>query len=869
MKKKVKKDRSGKEFALIVSFATVFCILGLFVFSVARRTAQEMSEAAIDNLSENLDLIQGTIEAIFNKEAEFQKLIAREIEMMENPEEFIRTYNRNKTMVKLSLVPVGESEGISNTGEPFYPEELDFSSGKKVEGLPISASYINHMGAWSYTLKCPIIKNRQTAATLYIEYIYESLDTALPNRFYNSMASLYIMDAKNERLVLKPKGMGEREAGHVNLEDFYRANQIMEDDVRNEITNSIKTGKDVMFYHDVQDKKSLIYMWSVNDGTIYLIGYVPIEAIQREGSAVNQNILTVVAVMLVAFLFCCAIYFFAERNQKKARREQEKERELHNRQLAEALQAAQVASKSKTMFLSNMSHDIRTPMNAILGFTTLLAKDADNPKKIREYTRKITASGQHLLSLINDVLDVSKIESGKVVLNIGEFTLSSIVSSVDAIIRPAAKAKKQTFEVTVTGIKNECLAGDETRINQILINLLSNAVKYTQEGGTICFRIMGLEQRSSQYEHIRIEVEDNGYGMTPEYLETVFDAFTRAENSTTNKVQGTGLGMAITKNIVELMGGTIHVTSEINRGSLFTVELELRIPEERTDEKFWKTHNISRILVVDDEEDICANVQMLMEDSGVLVDSALNGEDGTRLACEASQKDEPYHVILLDWKMPGMDGVETARRIRASVDKHIPILFLTAYDWDDLKEEAAQAGIDGFLAKPFFVSALKEKILEVRTELEHREADTAPLEQYSLEGCHFLVAEDNEINAEILAQLLELEGAACEIAEDGQITLERFINAPPGTFNAVLMDVQMPRMNGYEATRAIRKLNREDAGTIPIIAMTANAFAEDVKDALEAGMNAHIAKPVDMNLLKKTINQYLQRKEPENEEHFL
>ncbi len=299
MKKKVKKDRSGKEFALIVSFATVFCILGLFVFSVARRTAQEMSEAAIDNLSENLDLIQGTIEAIFNKEAEFQKLIAREIEMMENPEEFIRTYNRNKTMVKLSLVPVGESEGISNTGEPFYPEELDFSSGKKVEGLPISASYINHMGAWSYTLKCPIIKNRQTAATLYIEYIYESLDTALPNRFYNSMASLYIMDAKNERLVLKPKGMGEREAGHVNLEDFYRANQIMEDDVRNEITNSIKTGKDVMFYHDVQDKKSLIYMWSVNDGTIYLIGYVPIEAIQREGSAVNQNILTVVAVMLV------------------------------------------------------------------------------------------------------------------------------------------------------------------------------------------------------------------------------------------------------------------------------------------------------------------------------------------------------------------------------------------------------------------------------------------------------------------------------------------------------------------------------------------------------------------------------------------
>lgn len=869
MKKKEKKEASGQAMALIVSIVIIFCILGMFVFSVAGRTAQEMSAAAIDNLSENLDLIQGTIEAILKKEAEFQKLIAREIEMMENPEEFIQSYNRNETMVKLSLVPVGESEGFSNTGEPFYPEELDFSSGKTVEGLPVSASYINHMGAWAYTLKCPIMQENQETAMLYIEYIYESLDTALPNRFYNSMASLYIMDAKSERLVLKPKGMGEREAGHINLEDFYRANQIMEEDVRNEISRSIKDGKNVMFYHDVQEKKSLIYMWAVNEGTIYLIGYVPVEAIQREGSAVNQNIFTVVAVMLIAFMFCCALYFFTERQQIKARKEREKERELHNRQLAEALQAAQVASKSKTMFLSNMSHDIRTPMNAILGFTTLLAKDADNSEKVREYTRKITASGQHLLSLINDVLDVSKIESGKVVLNIGEFTLSNIVSSVDAIIRPAAKSRKQTFEVTVTGIKNECLAGDETRINQILINLLSNAVKYTQEGGCIWFRIIGLEQRSSQYEHLRIEVEDNGYGMTPEYLETVFDAFTRAENSTTNKVQGTGLGMAITKNIVELMGGTIHVTSELNHGSLFTVDLELRIPEERTNKTFWKNHNISRILVVDDEEDICKNVRILMEDAGVLVDTALNGEDGTRMVCQASRENEPYHVILLDWKMPGMDGIETARKIRASVENHIPILFLTAYDWDELKDEAVQAGIDGFLAKPFFVSALKEKILEVGTEPEHHGEAAGTGEQYGLEGCRFLVAEDNEINAEILTQLLEMEGAACEIAEDGQDALECFKNTPPGTFDAVLMDVQMPRMNGYEATRAIRELNREDAAAIPIIAMTANAFAEDVKEALDAGMNAHIAKPVDMGLLRKTVNQYMKRKEPENEENNL
>ncbi len=859
--KRKNNDKKGKGMSLIVPIILIFCILGAFVFYIAGRISREMSAAAIDNLSESLDLIRGTIEAILGKEAEYQKLIAKEIELMENPEEFIQSYDGNETMVKLSLVSAGESQGITNMGELFYPEELDFSAGKTVEGLPVSESYINYMGAWAYTLKCPVMQKNRETATLYIEYIYESFDKALPNRFYNSMASLYIMDTESERLVLKPKGMGEREAGHVNLEDFYRANQILEEDVKEEITRDIKAGKNVMFYHDIQGKKSLIYMWAVNDGTIYLIGYVPIEAIQREGNAVNQNIYLVATAMLIAFFICCALYFFTQRQRIRAGREREKERELHNRQLAEALQAAQVASKSKTMFLSNMSHDIRTPMNAILGFTILLAKDADHPEKVREYTRKITASSQHLLSLINDVLDVSKIESGKVALTIGEFTLSNMVSSVDAIIRPAAKAKKQNFEMTVTGIKSECLVGDETRINQILINLLSNAVKYTQEGGNIWFRIIGLERRSSQYEHIRIEVEDNGYGMTPEYLETIFDAFTRAENSTTNKVQGTGLGMAITKNIVELMGGTITVVSEVGKGSLFTVDLELRIPEEQVDRNFWINHKVSRILVVDDDEDICRNVQTLMEDTGVRTDAALSGEEGIRQVCRAKDEDEPYHVILLDWKMPGMDGIETARRIRAVVETHVPILFLTAYDWEELKEEAIQAGIDGFLAKPFFVSALKEKILEVHAVLENREQAGGNPETDSLEGCHFLVAEDNAINAEILAQLLEMEGADCEVAEDGQAALERFRNSVPGEFDAVLMDVQMPVMNGYEATRAIRGLDREDAAAVPIIAMTANAFAEDVKDALAAGMNAHIAKPVDMGLFKKTVHQYMQRKE--------
>ncbi|GFH91911.1 MAG: response regulator [Lachnospiraceae bacterium] len=728
VKRKQIKNRINKEVPpLLFSIIVVFFILGMLVFAISRKITEEMSSSAIHNLNESLVLIKGTIEAILVKESEFQKLIAQEIATLDELEEFVSAYNKNETMVKVSVILEGKSEGISNTKETFSEEGLDFSAGKTVGGLPISQSYLNDMGTWAYTMKCPVEKEGKQIATLYVEYIYDSFDEALPKGFYNGSAMLYIMDAKSERLVLKPKGMGERNAGHLNLEDFYRANRILEKELQDEVSECIAQGKNIMFYHDIRGQHSLIYMWAVNGGAVYLIGYVPIEAIQQEGRAVNQNILFVILIMFVAFFLCCLLYYLNQRQQIRIRKEREKEREMHNRQLAEALQAAQVASNSKTMFLSNMSHDIRTPMNAILGFAALLEKDAEKPFKVREYTKKIMASGQHLLSLINDILDVSKIESGKVVLTIGEFTIGDLVTSVDTIIRPMANEKEQNLHTSVTGIKHEYLEGDETRLNQVLINLLSNAVKYTPKGGNIWFRIIGLEQHSSQFEHIRIEVEDNGYGMTEEYLKTIFEAFTRAENSTTNKVQGTGLGMAITKNIVELMGGTITVSSQVDKGSLFRVELELRILDEQDEKK--------------------------------------------------------------------------------------------------KEDEAAE-----------------------------------DMEEISLEGLHLLAAEDNEINAEILSELLNIEGVSCEIVENGKIAAERFADSEEGKFDAILMDVQMPVMNGYEATRAIRALKRDDAVQIPIIAMTANAFAEDVKEALNAGMNAHVAKPIDMKLLKKTLYQWIQRK---------
>ena len=852
MKKRHDQKMKDKGISLLFSIVLVFGILSVVVFSVARKISIEMSDSAIQNLSESLDLIKCTIESILNKEAEFQKLMAKEAAKAENPEDYILSYEKTQAMVKVSLIGSGETEGISSTGEIFSEDGLEFAPSGILDGLEISQSYVNYMGTWAYSMKCPVIKDGQEIADLYVEYIYDSFDRSLPEGFYDKRAMLYIMDAQTQRFVLKPKGMGERNAGHLNLEDFYRANDIKEEEIRANISECVENGKNIMFYHNVRNKKALNYMWTVNEGTIYLVGYVPIEAIQQEGKTVNQNILIVVSVMLIAFFLCFILYYFNQRQQNKLRKEREAERELHNKQLAEALHAAQLASNSKTMFLSNMSHDIRTPMNAVLGFTALLSKDAENPDRVKEYTKKIMASGQHLLSLINDILDVSKIESGKVVLTVERFTLSDMVSSVDAIIRPMAAAREQKFHVEVTDVKHEYLLGDETRVNQILINLLSNAVKYTPVGGNIWFRIIGMKQRSTQYEHIQIEVEDDGYGMTPEYLKTIFDAFTRAENSTTNKVQGTGLGMAITKNIVELMGGTIDVSSEVNKGSLFRVELEFRIPEEQADKQFWINSGITRVLAIEGDVRYGENIQMLMKDTGVEVDTALNGEEALRQIQDGRRIGKAYQLVLFDWDVQG--DMQIINRIQEALQNTAPILFLVSYDIG-CTEELLRGENTDILQKPFFVSSLKQKVAEIQAG-KKKEKEFEEEEDGNLEGLRFLAAEDNEINAEILAEILSMEGAYCEIVENGQLVLERFINSEEGEFDAILMDVQMPVMNGYEATRAIRALERKDARTMPIIAMTANAFVEDEKEALNAGMNVHLAKPIDIDLLKKVIKQY-------------
>ncbi len=532
-----------------------------------------------------------------------------------------------------------------------------------------------------------------------------------------------------------------------------------------------------------------------------------------------------------------------------------------DRQLNEKLQGAYDAAKSaneaKSNFLSNMSHDIRTPMNAIVGFSVLLERNADNADTVREYTRKIMASSHHLLSLINDVLDMSKIESGKTSLNVDRFSLPDLLEEINIIIMPQAKAKNQEFSIRTQGTPPDELMGDRLRLNQILINLLSNAVKYTPVGGKVDFTVRELPDPSNQFVKLRFIVKDNGIGMSEEFVKEIFQPFSREKNSVVNKIQGTGLGMAITKNLVDLMGGIIRVESEPQKGSTFTVELSFS-PVGEDSQDAWFRRKITRMLVADDEEEICLNIREMMRDTGVDVSYATDGSSAVEAAVKAHDRGDGFNVILLDWKMPGMDGVETARRIREKVGADVPILVLTSYDWSDIEQEAREAGINAFMPKPFFTSTffqtIKPLFAEPEKEPEQKNAEGA------MDGKLFLVAEDNELNAEILTEMLLIEGAHCEVAQNGKIAAEMFEKSEPGYYDMILMDVQMPVMNGYEATRAIRASGHPEAKSIPIVAMTANTFAEDVKNALDAGMDAHLAKPIDMDAVRATVARIFEKR---------
>ncbi len=524
--------------------------------------------------------------------------------------------------------------------------------------------------------------------------------------------------------------------------------------------------------------------------------------------------------------------------------------------LKQASEAAEAANLAKSDFLARMSHDIRTPMNAIMGMTAVAERHLDDRDRLTDCLGKITISSRHLLALINDVLDMSKIESGKVTLTEEAFSIADMVEGIVTIIRQQTNNKHQAFKVYISDIQHENVIGDTLRLRQIFLNILGNAVKFTPEGGTITFSIK--ENASAVPGRVCYEFicEDNGIGMDEAFIETIFDPFTRSDTSVRHKIEGTGLGMAIARNIVRMMDGDIQVESSLDAGSKFTVRVYLKKQETEmeTETELAGLH----VLVVDDEQDSCINTNEILEGIGMISEWVLSGEEAVKRAVAAHESHEDFAAIILDWKMPGMDGVQTAQELLKRIGNEVPFIILSAYDWTEVEAEAREAGIQAFVEKPLFRSRLIYALKSVLAQGKPgNQSETDDLEKADFNGKRVLLVEDIEINREIMKELLSYTGVQTETAADGQLAFDMVKNSSPHYYDLIFMDVQMPVMDGYQATRSIRSLDREDTAHIPIIAMTANAFVEDIQHAKEAGMNDHVAKPVEISNLLKILNQWL------------
>ena len=537
---------------------------------------------------------------------------------------------------------------------------------------------------------------------------------------------------------------------------------------------------------------------------------------------------------------------------------QEKKAEIESRQaLKEAYRSAENANRAKTEFLSNMSHDIRTPMNAIIGFTTLAVSNIDNQKKVGDYLSKILSSSKHLLSLINDILDMSRIESGKIHLEEVEVNLSDVLHDLKTIVSGQIYAKQLELYMDAMDVTDEDVYCDKTRLNQILLNLLSNAIKFTPAGGTVSVRIRqfaGKVRGCGQYE---FRIKDNGIGMSPEFAQKIFEPFERERTSTVSRIQGTGLGMAITKNIVDMMGGTIEVQTAQGKGSEFIIRVPMRAQaEHRPVEKITELEGL-KALVVDDDFNTCDSVTKMLVKVGMRAEWTLSGKEAVLRARQSIEMSDAYHAYIIDWRLPDMNGIEVTRQIR-SLNDDTPIIILTAYDWSDIEVEAKAAGVTAFCSKPMFMSDLRETLMSAIGQTQTDAAqELLPKKNTNFKGRHILLVEDNELNREIAQEILCEYGFRVDTAENGAVAVEKVSTAAPGSYDLVLMDVQMPVMDGYTATRKIRALDDPARAKLPILAMTANAFDEDRRNALESGMNGFLSKPIVIGDLVQELRKIL------------
>lgn len=697
-------------------------------------------------------------------------------------------------------------------------------------GYPVSQGYPMRDGS-----QCTALQ-----AGVPVEYVNRALSLDVNNTLVYS----HIIET-NGRFVVKNAEL-EADSYFTWLEESGQMEGQDPEQVVGEMRRALSEGELFSLVLTVDGQRRHVYCSPLSNSEWYLVTVMPYgaldEAVAHLGSQRAAATLAGCGLLLAATLVVFFLYLRMSRRQLAA--------------VERAQREAERANRAKSEFLSNMSHDIRTPMNAIVGMTAIAQANMDKPDQVASCLQKIALSSKHLLGLINDVLDMSKIESGKLTLHVDTVSLRETVESMVSIIQPQVEGKGQRFDVLIQNVTRENVLCDGVRLNQVLLNLLSNALKFTPEGGSITMSVsQEPSPRGEDLVRTHFQVRDTGIGMSEEFQKKIFDSFAREDSTRVQRTEGTGLGMAITKYIVDEMEGTITVSSRKGEGSCFRVTLDLPVVSREEQEMrlpAWE------MLVVDDDEQLCRTVVKALEEMGVQAEWALSGRQALEMAEERRRRGGNYHVVLLDWKLPGMDGIETARRLRQAVGAQTPILLISAYDWSDIQQQAREAGISGFLAKPLFKSTLYRGLLRFAGDgAANARGEEGQEAARDFAGARLLLAEDNELNWEIASQLLSARGFQLDWAENGQRCVELFEGAPPGTYGLIVMDLRMPVMDGYQATRAIRALDRPDARTIPIIAMTADAFSEDIHRCLECGMDAHVAKPLDMRELLRLLQKYL------------
>ena len=693
----------------------------------------------------------------------------------------------------------------------------------------------------------PIIHDGQTVAILYgVTRVNDLPEIMNVNNIYNSNSSAFIIDTQNGDFIMDTF---HEEPG--NLYDF-ADREIRDGGQWSDHFEKIKNLEKgyVVFYSPAADEWFYMYYAPANINRWEIAVAVPESNAFANLFAIRRLFCLMASCIAVIMIL---YYLWVRRNAKETLA-----KTVERAVLEEKLQKAEAAERAKTMFLSNMSHDIRTPMNAIIGFTTLAQTNIDKKERVREYLGKILSSSNHLLSLINDILDMSRIESGRLNIEEKEFSISDIFRDMRNIIQTQMQTKQLDFFMDTIDVVDEDIYCDKLHLNQVLLNLLGNAIKFTPVGGSVSLTISQKQGAPQGYGRYEIRVKDTGIGMSPEFAVHIFEPFEREKTSTVSGITGTGLGMAITKSIVDAMGGTIELETAPGKGTEFIVTLEFRLQTEHKQIGVIPELEGLRALVVDDSFNTCDSVTKMLAQIGMRSEWTMHGKEAVLRARQAVEMQDEFYAYIVDWMLPDLSGIEVVRQIRSIIGEDIPIIIMTAYDWHNIEDEAREAGVTAFCNKPLFISEIRDTLVSVMNETEpEKEESILPATAEELRGKRILLVEDNELNREIATELLTESGFVIETAEDGSIAVDMVQKSDPGYYDLILMDVQMPIMNGYEATKAIRKLENPALANIPVVAMTANAFDEDRKNAMDSGMNAHVAKPINVDMLMGVISDML------------